>query len=54
MFKYISLEEQANMLRSENARLKAENIKLASYVDYLAMMTDIDLDNEEVLDNGEE
>ena len=54
MFKYIPLEEQTNLLRVENAKLKSENIKLASNVDYIAMVSDIDLDNEEALDNGEE
>lgn len=54
MFKYIPLENQIAIERANNAKLKAENIKLKGDLDYIAMMTDVDLDNEEVLDNGEE
>ena len=46
MFKYIPLEKQVAIERAENARLKAENIKLKGDLDYIAMMTDVELDDD--------
>ena len=45
MFKYVPLSEQTALLEKENARLKAENIQLRGDLDYIAMMTDIDLES---------
>lgn len=46
MFKYIPLEKQIAIERAENARLKAENIKLKGDLDYIAMMADVELDDD--------
>ena len=59
MFGYIPLEKQIVPERQENARLKAENIKLKGDLDYIAMMTDVELDddtytNESEVENNEE
>lgn len=43
MFKYISLSEQSIKIRNENNRLKSELDKSKSYIDYIAMMSDIEL-----------
>ena len=43
MFKYISLSEQSIKIRNENNRLKSELDKSKSYIDYIAMMFDIEL-----------
>ena len=47
MFKYIPLEEQILKERQRNAALEAEARKTAADIDYIAMMTDIDLETEE-------
>lgn len=47
MFKYTSLKEQLIEERSKNAALKTQTDKNASDVDYIAMMSDIELDNSE-------
>ncbi len=54
MFKYIPVEQQTLEARKENARLKAENEKMKSDIDYIAMRSDIDLEDEgeEASDNG--
>jgi hypothetical protein len=56
MFKYITVKEQVLTERKKNAQLAAENVKLKSDLDYVAMMCDIDLDTEtneqEAEDNG--
>jgi len=57
MFKYKPLDQQVVELRKKNAQLNAENEKLKSDLDYVAMMADIDLDEgsddeKEVVDNG--
>ena len=55
MFKYIPLEKQIAIERSKNAKLKAENIKLKGDLDYIAMMTDVELDDDaesEEIENG--
>ncbi|MBR6102643.1 MAG: hypothetical protein IKP95_09455 [Ruminococcus sp.] len=48
MFKYIPLEKQIAEERKKNAKLTAENNQLRGDVDFLAMMTDVDLDNDEI------
>lgn len=57
MFKNVPIERQLIAEKNKNARLEAENKKLKSDVDYLAMMCDVELDEEvevekEVVDNG--
>ena len=47
MFKYTSLKEQLIEERSKNAALKTQTDKNASDIDYIAMMSDIELDMEE-------
>lgn len=47
MFKYTSLKEQLIEERSKNAALKTQTDKNASDIDYIAMMSDIELDNSE-------
>lgn len=46
MFKYISVEEQLIKEKNKNAQLRAENAELAANVDYLAMMCDVELDED--------
>ena len=53
MFKYIPLEQQIAIERGNNAKLKAENIKLKGDVDYIAMMTDIELDDDKESEESE-
>ena len=47
MFEYKSLQKQQMLLRKENKVLLAENEKLKADMDYIAMMTDIELETEE-------
>ncbi len=51
MFKYIPLEKQIAIERANNAKLKAENIKLKGDLDYIAMMTDVELDDDEITES---
>ena len=44
--KYIPLDKQVAMERQENARLRAENLRLRGDLDYIAMMTDVDIDDD--------
>ena len=54
MFKYIPIEQQAVEVRKESAKLKADNAKMKSDIDYMAMISDIDLEDEgeEASENG--
>lgn len=54
MFKYIPLENQIAIERANNAKLKAENIKLKGDLDYIAMMTDVELDDDEITESEDE
>lgn len=47
MFKYIPLEQQIALERQKSAKLKAENAKLKADLDFVAMMCDVELDNDE-------
>ena len=51
--KYIPLDQQIALERQKNARLRAENIKLKGNVDYIAMMTDIELDDDKESEESE-
>ena len=52
MFKYIPIEKQLVEENNKNAQLKAENAVLSANVDYLAMMCDVELDdNEEAIED---
>lgn len=44
--KYIPLDKQVAMERQKNARLRAENLRLRGDLDYIAMMTDVDIDDD--------
>ena len=44
MFRYMPLKEQLMEERKKNAVLKAQTDKNASDIDYIAMMTDVELD----------
>ena len=44
MFRYTSLKEQILLERQKNVVLKAQSDKNASDIDYIAMMSDIELD----------
>ena len=46
MFKLISTKEQFIKERNRNARLQSELEQAAANIDYIAMMTDIELDTE--------
>ena len=43
MFKYTSLAEQSISIRNKNTELSFEVLKSESYIDYIAMMSDIEL-----------
>ena len=47
MFRYIPLKEQIMEERRRNAALQAQADKNASDIDYIAMMCDVALDEEE-------
>lgn len=47
MFRYTSLREQILLERQKNAVLKAQAEKNAADIDYIAMMSDIELDSGE-------
>lgn len=47
MFRYTSLKEQILLERQKNVVLKAQADKNASDIDYIAMMSDIELDADE-------
>lgn len=54
MFKYVPVSKQVRKLQNENQALKADVIKQAANLDYVAMMADVDLpdeDESEVVDN---
>lgn len=46
MFKYTSLKEQVLIERQKNTALKAQTDKNSADIDYIAMMSDIELDSE--------
>lgn len=45
MFRYTSLREQILIERQKNAVLKAQTEKNAADIDYIAMMSDIELES---------
>ena len=51
MFKYTSLRDQIIEERNKNIVLKAQADKNASDIDYIAMMSDIELDTGETEDD---
>lgn len=51
MFKYTSLRDQLIEERNKNIVLKAQADKNASDIDYIAMMSDIELDAGETEEN---
>ena len=55
MFKYKSVQAQLVEERQKNERLTAKSVKNSSDIDYIAMMTDVELEAEntevEVSDN---
>lgn len=53
MFGYISVKEQLIKERQKSAALKVENDRNATNIDYIAMVFDVELENEkeEVLEN---
>lgn len=46
MFKYKSIKSQHVKIINQNKALKAQNEKLKADLDYIAMMTDVELENE--------
>ena len=58
MFGFISAREQLVKERKKNAAMQAQIAKANSDIEYLAMMTDIEMeqeeDEQEVQDHGEE
>lgn len=57
MFRFVGTREQLIRERQKNAALEAQIAKANSDIEYLAMMTDIEMeqeDEQEVIDNGEE
>lgn len=58
MFGFISAREQLVKERQKNAAMQAQIAKASSDIEYLAMMTDIEMeqeeDEQEVQDHGEE
>lgn len=51
MFKIIDAKTEIVQLRNENAKLKSENAKLQSDLDYVAMMADVELEEDEAAEN---
>ena len=53
MFGYISVKEQLIKERQKSAALKVENDRNAANIDYIAMVFDVELENEkeEVFEN---
>lgn len=47
MFKYVPVSKQVRKLQNENQELKADVIKQAANLDYVAMMTDVEIPDEE-------
>lgn len=47
MFKFMRTKDQIIALRRENAALQAANANNANNIDYLAMMTDVELPTDE-------
>lgn len=47
MFRFLSVREQLALERRKNELLQAQIVKNTSDIDYVAMMSDIDLDVEE-------
>lgn len=43
---HISNAHRLKELEDENARLRAENARLTANIDYVAMMTDVEIDEE--------
>lgn len=54
MFKYTSLKEQILLERKKNAILKAQADRHAADIDYIAMMSDIELDSGETEGDADE
>lgn len=57
MFGFIGAREQLVKERQKNAALQAQIVKANSDIEYLAMMADIEMEqdeDQEVQDNGEE
>lgn len=58
MFRFVGTREQLIRERQKNAALEAQIAKANSDIEYLAMMTDIEMeqeeDEQEVQDHGEE
>ena len=46
--RYIPLEQQIAAVRKINAALRYENVRLRGDLDYIAMMTDVDLGTDTV------
>lgn len=53
MFKYTSLKEQLIEERRKNAALKEQTEKNTSYIDYIAMMTDVEFPESEEMEVDE-
>jgi len=47
MFKHVTAEQRLRDANARNAELEAENAKLRADLEYLAMMTDVEIDGEE-------
>lgn len=47
MFKYIPIKKQIIEERNKNAVLRSTNAELTANVDYIAMMCDVELDNDD-------
>ncbi len=54
MFAFKSIQKQLIEARKENDELRAKVIKANSDIEYLAMMTDVELDQEEAENDGTE
>lgn len=54
MFEYIPIKKQLLKERAKNARTAQENAKNAANIDYIAMMCDVELENEETEESDNE
>ena len=54
MFKYISTADQVQALKGENARLSKQEAQTRADLDYVAIMTGVEIQDEEGVETPEE
>ena len=54
MFEYIPIKKQLLRERAKSAQIAQENAQNAANIDYIAMMCDVELEDEEAEESGNE